>query len=66
MVYFLWFRGFVPHSVVETDSLLLQTMIHIRNQNYDQTRHTPIHHSRVLNEITIPLVMTPNGPSNKP
>jgi hypothetical protein len=39
MVYFLWFRGFVPHSVVEKDSLLLQTLIHIRNQNYDQARH---------------------------
>jgi hypothetical protein len=39
MVYFLWFRGFVPHSVVEKDPLLLQTMIHIRNQNYDQARH---------------------------
>jgi hypothetical protein len=38
MVFFLWFRGFVPHSVVENDSLLLQTMIHIRNQNYDQAR----------------------------
>ena len=39
MVYFLWFRGFVPHSVVEKDPLLLQTMIHIRDQNYDQARH---------------------------
>ena len=39
MVYFLWFRGFVPHSVVEKDPLLLQTLIHIRNQNYDQARH---------------------------
>jgi Ubiquitin carboxyl-terminal hydrolase len=39
MVFFLWFRGFVPHSVVEKDSLLLQTMIHIRDQNYDQARH---------------------------
>ena len=39
MVFFLWFRGFVPHSVVEKDSLLLQTMIHIRNKNYDQARH---------------------------
>ena len=39
MVYFLWFRGFVPHSVVEKDPLLLQTMIHIRIQNYDQARH---------------------------
>ena len=39
MVFYLWFRGFVPHSVVEKDSLLLQTMIHIRNQNYDQARH---------------------------
>ncbi len=29
MVLFLWFRGFVPHSVVEKDSLLLQTMIRI-------------------------------------
>ena len=35
----LWFRGFVPHSVVEKDSVLLQTMIHIRNQNYDQAGH---------------------------
>lgn len=26
----------------------------------------PIHHSRVRNDIAIPLVMTPNGPSNKP
>jgi len=24
---------------VEKDSLLLQTMIHIRDQNYDQARH---------------------------
>jgi hypothetical protein len=39
MVYFLWFRGFVPHFIVEKDSLLLQTLIHIRNQNYDQARH---------------------------
>ena len=39
MVYFLWFRGFVPHSVVEKDSLLLQTMISIRDKNYDQARH---------------------------
>ena len=39
MVFFVWFRGFVPHSVVEKDSLLLQTLIHIRNQNYDQARH---------------------------
>ena len=39
MVFYLWFRGFVPHSVVEEDSLLLQTMVHIRNQNYDQARH---------------------------
>ncbi len=36
MIFFLWFRGFVPHSVVEKDSLLLQTMIHIRDKNYDQ------------------------------
>ena len=39
MVFFLWFRGFVPHSVVEKDSLLLQTMIRIRDKNYDQARH---------------------------
>ena len=39
MIFFLWFRGFVPHSVVEKDSLLLQTMIHIRDKNYDQARH---------------------------
>jgi hypothetical protein len=39
MVFYLWFRGFVLRSVVEKDSLLLQTMIHIRNQNYDQARH---------------------------
>jgi hypothetical protein len=39
MVYFLWFRGFVPHSVVEKDSLLLQTMISIREKNYDHARH---------------------------
>ena len=39
MVFFLWFKGFVPHYVVEKDSLLLQTMIHIRDQNYDQARH---------------------------
>ena len=39
MVYFLWFRGFVPHSVFEKDSLLLQTMICIRDKNYDQARH---------------------------
>jgi hypothetical protein len=39
MVFFLWFRGFVPHSVFEKDSLLLQTMIRIRDKNYDQARH---------------------------
>ncbi|MEF3088117.1 hypothetical protein, partial [Bacillus altitudinis] len=39
MIIFLWFRRFVPHSVVEKDSLLLQTMIHIRDKNYDQARH---------------------------
>ena len=39
MVFFLWFRGFVPQSVVEKDSLLLQTMIRIRDKNYDQARH---------------------------
>ena len=39
MIFFLWFRGFVPHSVVEKDSLLLQTMIHMRDKNYDQARH---------------------------
>ena len=39
MVFFLWFRGFVPHSVVEKDSLLFQTMIHIKDQNYDQAQH---------------------------
>ena len=39
MVFFLLFRGFVPHSVVEKDSLLLQTMICIRDKNYDQARH---------------------------
>ena len=39
MVFFLWFRGFVPQSVVEKDSLLLQTMICIRDKNYDQARH---------------------------
>jgi hypothetical protein len=39
MIFFLWFRGFVPHSVVEKDSLLLQTMIHIRDKNYNQARH---------------------------
>ena len=39
MIFFLWFRGFVPHSVVEKDSLLLQTMIHIRDKNYDHAQH---------------------------
>jgi hypothetical protein len=39
MVFYLWFRGFVSHSVVVEDSLLLQTMVHIRNQNYDQAQH---------------------------
>jgi hypothetical protein len=39
MVFFLWFRGSVPRSVVKKDSLLPQTMIHIRDQNYDQAQH---------------------------
>lgn len=39
MIYFLWFRGFVPHSVMEKDSLLIKTLNLIKNQNYDKARH---------------------------
>ena len=39
MAFFLWFRSFVRHYVVKNNSLLLQTMIHIRDQNYDQAQY---------------------------
>ena len=32
-------RGFVPHSVVEKDSLLLDTLICIRRGDFDKARH---------------------------
>ncbi len=39
MVCFLWFRSFVPHSVVEKDSLLLETLNNVRNGNFAEARH---------------------------
>ncbi len=39
MIFFLWMRGFVPHSVVEKDSLLLDTLICIRRGDFDKARH---------------------------
>jgi len=39
MIFFLWIRGFVPHSVVEKDSLLLETLNNVRKGEYNKTRH---------------------------
>lgn len=39
MIYFLWLRGFVPHSIVENDSLLCKSLNAIRERKYDQVRH---------------------------
>ena len=39
MIYFLWLRGFVPHSIVENDSLLCKSLNAIRKRKYDQVRH---------------------------
>ena len=39
MVYFLWFRRFVPHSVVEKDSLLLETVNNVRKDNFAKAHH---------------------------
>ena len=39
MVYFLWFRIFVPHSVVKEDSLLLETLNHVRKGNFAKACH---------------------------
>ncbi len=34
MTFFLWIRTFVPHSVVEKDSLLLETLNNVRKGNF--------------------------------
>ena len=34
MVYFLWFRRFVPHSFVEKDSLLLEILNNVRKGDF--------------------------------
>ncbi len=39
MVYFLWFRRFVTHSVVEKDSLLLEILNHVRKDNFAKAHH---------------------------
>ena len=39
MIFFLWFRGFVPHSVVEKDSLLLETLNNVRKGNFAKVHH---------------------------
>ena len=39
MIYLLWLRGFVPHSIVENDSLLCKSLNDIRKRKYDQVRH---------------------------
>ena len=39
MRFFLWIRGFVSHSVVEKDSLLVQTLNNVRKGKYNKARH---------------------------
>ena len=39
MIFFLWIRGFVAHSVVEKDSLLLEALNCIRRGDFDKARH---------------------------
>ncbi len=34
MVYFLWFRRFLPHSVAEKDSLIIETLNNVRKGNF--------------------------------
>ena len=36
MIFFLWIRGFVPNSVVEKDSLLLETLNNVRKGKYNK------------------------------
>ena len=39
MVNFLWFRRFVPHSIMEKDSLLIETLNNVRKCNFAKARH---------------------------
>ena len=39
MIFFLWIREFVPHSVVEKDSLLLETLNNVRKGEFNKTQH---------------------------
>jgi len=39
MIFFLWIRGLVPHSFVEKDSLLLETLYNVRKGNFAKARH---------------------------
>ena len=39
MIYFLWLRQFVPHSIVEKDSLLLKALNNVRKRDYNKARH---------------------------
>ena len=39
MIFFLWIRGFVAHSVVEKDSLFLEALNCIRKGDFDKARH---------------------------
>ena len=39
MIFFLWIRGFVAHSVVEKDSLLLEALNCIRKGDFDKALH---------------------------
>ena len=39
MIFFLWIRGFVAHSVVEKDSLLLEALNCIRKGDFDKACH---------------------------
>ncbi len=42
MIYFLWLRQFVPHSIVEKDSLLLKALNNVRKRDYNKARHEVI------------------------
>ena len=39
MVYYIWFRGFLPHLVVNKDPLLLEALNNIRKGNSAKARH---------------------------
>ena len=39
MIFFLWIRGFVPHSVVEKVSILLETLNNVRKGEYNKAQH---------------------------